>query len=53
MEKSRPISPDLITLCTHGLKEDKFDVTPPYSDVALLRVAVEDVTEMEFARNIQ
>ncbi len=40
----------IVTLCTRGLVEKELDVTPPYSDLVTVRVAVEDVTDRKFAK---
>jgi protein-tyrosine phosphatase len=40
----------IVTLHTHGLVEDELDVIPPYADLAVVRIAIEDVTETEFVR---
>lgn len=38
----------ILTLHTHGLKEEELNVTPPYPDVETIEVAIEDVTDREF-----
>ncbi len=38
----------IITLRTHGMTENELDVTPPYSDLAMVQVAIEDITDKEF-----
>ncbi|MBN2002840.1 MAG: tyrosine-protein phosphatase [Anaerolineae bacterium] len=40
----------IITLRTDGMAEDALNVTPPYADLVTVQVAIEDVTDMEFAR---
>ncbi len=40
----------MITLHTVGMVENELDFTSPYPDIATVRVAIEDVTDMEFAR---
>ena len=40
----------IITLGTHGLKEDELDFTSPYSDLETVRVEIEDVTDKEFVQ---
>jgi len=40
----------ILTLRTHGMVEDELDVTPPYPDLAVVQVAIEDVTDKEFVR---
>ena len=40
----------ILTLRTHGMVEDKLNVMPPYPDLAVVQVAIEDVTDMEFVR---
>ncbi len=40
----------IITLFTHGMKEDELNFTPPYADLTTMRVAIEDVTDQEFAQ---
>ena len=40
----------IITLRTDGMVEDDLDVTPPYADLVTVQVAIEDVTDTEFAR---
>jgi hypothetical protein len=38
----------IITLRTHGMVEDALDITSPYSDIATVQVAIEDITDKEF-----
>jgi hypothetical protein len=40
----------IITLRTDGMQEDALTFTPPYADIAVVPVAIEDVTDQEFAR---
>ncbi|MBN1262536.1 MAG: tyrosine-protein phosphatase, partial [Anaerolineae bacterium] len=40
----------IVTLCTKGMVEDALTITPPYADIAMVRVAIEDVTDTEFAQ---
>ncbi|MCU0486288.1 MAG: tyrosine-protein phosphatase [Anaerolineales bacterium] len=40
----------ILTLRTHGMVEDELNVTPPHADLAVVQVAIEDVTDMEFVR---
>ncbi len=40
----------IITLRTHGMTEDELNVAPPYPDIAVIPIAIEDVTDMEFVR---
>ncbi|MBN1812173.1 MAG: tyrosine-protein phosphatase [Anaerolineae bacterium] len=40
----------VVTLHTHGMEEDELDITSPYSNVRTVKVAIEDVTDREFAR---
>ncbi|HSQ17817.1 MAG TPA: tyrosine-protein phosphatase, partial [Anaerolineales bacterium] len=38
----------ILTLRTHGMVEDELNFTSPYPDLAVLQVAIEDVTDKEF-----
>jgi len=38
----------LVTLRTHGRAEDNLNVTPPYPDLAVIQVAIEDITDAVF-----
>jgi protein-tyrosine phosphatase len=38
----------IITLRTIGKVEDELDVTPPFSDLVTVQVAIEDITDKEF-----
>ena len=38
----------IITLRTHGMTEKELDFTSPYSDLAVVQAAIEDVTDKEF-----
>lgn len=40
----------IVTLRTDGMVEDELGVTPPYSDITKIEVAIEDVTDTEFAQ---
>jgi len=40
----------ILTLRTHGMMEAELNITLPYSDLTVLQVAIEDVTDMEFVR---
>jgi protein-tyrosine phosphatase len=40
----------IITLRTHGLTEDVLNVAPPYPDIAISQVEIEDVTDREFVQ---
>ena len=40
----------ILTLRTHGMLEDELNVMPPYPDLAVVQVAIEDVTDQEFVR---
>lgn len=40
----------IVTLSTHGLEEDDLDFTPPYSDLVMVPVAIEDVTDRDFVQ---
>lgn len=40
----------IVTLRTHGMTEEQLNVTPPYPDIAVVPVAIEDVTDREFVR---
>ncbi|MBN1920698.1 MAG: tyrosine-protein phosphatase [Anaerolineae bacterium] len=40
----------IITLNTHGMVEEALVVSPPYPDLVTVQVAIEDVTDREFAR---
>lgn len=40
----------IVTLRTEGMVEEEHCVTPPYSDVTTIEVAIEDVTDTEFAQ---
>jgi protein-tyrosine phosphatase len=41
----------IITLRTHGMVEDELNFTPPYSDIATVQVAIEDITDTEFLQH--
>lgn len=38
----------IITLRTHGMTEDELDFTSPYSDIATVQAAIEDITDTDF-----
>lgn len=38
----------IITLRTHGMTENELDFTSPYSDIATVQAAIEDITDQEF-----
>jgi protein-tyrosine phosphatase len=38
----------IITLRTHGMKEDELDFTLPYPDIAVIQAPIEDITDQEF-----
>lgn len=38
----------IITLRTHGMTEDELNFTSPYSDIATVQAAIEDITDTEF-----
>jgi protein tyrosine/serine phosphatase len=38
----------IITLRTHGMTENELDFKPPYSDIAIVQAAIEDITDTEF-----
>ena len=38
----------IVSLRTHGLNEPELDVHPPYADIAVARVEIEDITDPEF-----
>jgi protein-tyrosine phosphatase len=38
----------IVSLRTHGLNEPELDVHPPYADIAVVQVEIEDVTDPEF-----
>jgi protein-tyrosine phosphatase len=40
----------IITLRTDGMMEDELNFTPSHSDVETVQVAIEDITDVEFAR---
>jgi protein-tyrosine phosphatase len=40
----------IITLRTYGMVEDELNMTPRYSDIATLQVAIEDITDTEFVQ---
>lgn len=40
----------IVTLRTHGMVEEKLDFASPYAEIATVQAAIEDVTDMEFAR---
>lgn len=40
----------IITLSTHGMKEDELNFTSPYAEIATVQAAIEDVTNMDFVR---
>lgn len=40
----------IVTLHTKGMTENELTVTPPYPDLAVIQVAIEDVTDKEFVR---
>jgi protein-tyrosine phosphatase len=40
----------IITLCTLGMTEDELNFTCPYPEIATTRLAIEDVTDMDFVK---
>jgi protein-tyrosine phosphatase len=38
----------ILTLRTHGLVENELNITPPYPDLVVAQVAIEDITDKEF-----
>ncbi len=40
----------IVSLCTHGLVEEKLDIVPPYSDLIVVKVPIEDVTDADFVQ---
>jgi protein-tyrosine phosphatase len=38
----------IVTLGTKGMTEEELQITPPYSDIAVVKVEIEDVTDQEF-----
>ena len=40
----------IVSLSTYGKTENELNITPPYSDIAIIPVAIEDITDMEFLR---
>jgi protein-tyrosine phosphatase len=38
----------IVTLRTHGMVENELDFTPPYLDLAVVQVPIEDITDQEF-----
>ena len=40
----------IITLRTYGMVEDELNITPRYSDLATVQVAIEDITDTEFVQ---
>jgi protein-tyrosine phosphatase len=40
----------IVTLRTHGMTEDKLNFASPYSDIATVQCAIEDVTDNEFVQ---
>ncbi len=40
----------IITLRTDGMQEDELNFTPPYPDLITVQVAIEDITDEEFAQ---
>lgn len=40
----------IITLYTHGMEDKRLHFKPPYADIAIVQTAIEDVTDLEFAR---
>lgn len=40
----------IITLRTHGMTEDELDFTTPYTDLATVQAAIEDITDQEFVQ---
>jgi protein-tyrosine phosphatase len=38
----------IISLRTYGMTEDELNVTPPYSDLALVQAPIEDITDADF-----
>jgi len=38
----------IITLRTHGMTENELDFKLPYSDIAIVQAAIEDITDKEF-----
>ena len=40
----------IITLCTHGMKENELDFESPHSDIAIIQAPIEDVTDEDFVQ---
>jgi len=40
----------IISLRTYGMAEDELKITPPHSDLVTVQVAIEDITDREFAQ---
>ncbi len=40
----------IVSLRTHGMVEDELDITPPYSDLVVVQVPIEDLTDTEFVQ---
>ncbi len=40
----------IVTLRTDGMQEDELNFTPPYPDLITVQVAIEDITDKEFAQ---
>jgi len=40
----------IISLYTEGLQEDELHITPPYPDLLMVQVAIEDVTDTDFVQ---
>jgi protein-tyrosine phosphatase len=40
----------IISLRTYGMAEDELNITPRYSDIATVQVAIEDITDTEFVQ---
>jgi protein-tyrosine phosphatase len=40
----------IISLRTYGMAEDELNITPPYSDLVTVQVAIEDITDTEFVQ---
>lgn len=40
----------IVSLRTHGMEESELDVTSPYSDIEIIQVAIEDVTDEDFVQ---
>lgn len=38
----------ILSLHTHGMVEDELNVTPPYAEIAVVKVAIEDITDAGF-----